>query len=118
MAEKKVIYIAGPITGVERYWEAFELAEDIITSLGHIALTPSRLPGGMTPAQYMRMCFSMIDSADAVLFLPGWTNSGGATLEKQYCAYIDKPIVGWCYRDMAMITPQNIGRGIKEALGV
>ena len=118
MAEKKTIYIAGPITGVERYWEAFEAAEDIITELGHIALTPSRLPGGMTNAQYMRMCFAMIDSADAVLFLPGWNNSAGATLEKQYCSYINKPVVGWFYRDMAMITRENIGRGIKEALEV
>ena len=25
---KSVFYISGPITGVERYWEAFEAAED------------------------------------------------------------------------------------------
>ena len=25
---KKVIYIAGPVTGVEKYWEPFEKAQD------------------------------------------------------------------------------------------
>lgn len=89
---KKVIYIAGPITGVERYWEAFEKAEDRVESLGYIALTPSRLPLGMSEAQYMRICFAMIDSADAVLFLDGWVDSRGAKLEREYCNYICKPV--------------------------
>ena len=64
---KKVIYIAGPITGVPRYWEAFEDAED------------------------MRICLAMIDAADAVLFLPGSSRSRGAALEHRYCEYTGKP---------------------------
>lgn len=42
MERKKVIYIAGPITGVERYWEAFEKAEDSIIHPGQklIVLAP------------------------------------------------------------------------------
>lgn len=88
---KKVIYIAGPITGVENYWEAFEQAEDDLAACGCIPLSPARLPEGMTKAQYMRMCFSMIDSADAVLFLHGSDKSEGALLEFAYCDYIGKP---------------------------
>lgn len=91
MKEKKVIYIAGPITGVERYWEPFEKAEDELTAKGFIVLTPTRLPEGMTAEQYMRICFAMIDQADAVYFLPGWHMSVGANLEMEYCKYIDKP---------------------------
>lgn len=88
---KKVIYIAGPIAGVEKYWEPFEKAEDEIEAVGFIALSPTRLPKGMSKAQYMRICLAMIDSADGVLLLPNWYNSKGASLEKDYCRYTRKP---------------------------
>ncbi len=89
--QKRVIYISGPITGVPKYYEAFEAMEDELSALGYIPLSPARLPTGMTPEQYMRICFAMIDSADAVIFLEGWENSVGARLERDYCFYITKP---------------------------
>lgn len=89
--ERKVIYIAGPITGVEKYWEPFEEAEDELEASGYIPLSPSRLPQGMSNEQYMRICLAMIDTADAALFLPGWMHSDGAVMERRYCRYIGKP---------------------------
>lgn len=88
---KKIVYIAGPITGVNKYWEAFEQAEAELEALGFITLTPTRLPEGLTYAQYTRIDFAMIDCADAVYFLPGWHNSPGARLEYGYCEYVRKP---------------------------
>lgn len=91
--QKKVIYISGPVTGVDRYWEAFEQAEEDLIGLGYIPLSPAHLPQGMTNEQYMRINFAMIDSADAVLFLHNWLTSAGARLERDYCHYTGKPAV-------------------------
>ena len=91
--KKKVVYLAGPITGVENYWEPFENADDVLSSWGFIVLNPARLPQGMTREQYMRICHSMIDCADIVLFLPHWYRSEGATVEWTYCKYNGKTTV-------------------------
>ena len=90
MDVKKVIYISGPITGVPNYWEPFEKAEDDLTGMGFAVLSPAKLPKGMTDEQYMRIDMAMIDSADGVLFLPGWAKSKGAMLEWAYCQYTGK----------------------------
>ncbi len=87
---KKVVYLAGPITDVDRYWVQFEEAEDRLTAQGFAVLNPAKLPAGMTPEQYMRICFSMIGCADAVFFLTGWRDSKGATLEWKYSQYVGK----------------------------
>ena len=91
MGQKKVVYIAGPITGVKEYWKPFEQAEDELTAMGYIVLTPTRLPWNIGNDKAMKICLAMIDQADAVYFLPGWNRSVGANLEMHYCKYYNKP---------------------------
>lgn len=41
----------------------------------------------------MRICFAMLESADAAVFLPDWEDSPGAQLEKHWCEYVGEKMV-------------------------
>lgn len=71
------IYIAGKITGDPKYRDRFRDEAEKLEALGHIVLNPAELPEGMSKAEYMRICFAMIDCADMVFLLPGWQGSPG-----------------------------------------
>ena len=86
------IYIAGKITGDSNYQQKFMNARQDLEKRGYIVISPAVLPEGMTPGDYMKICFAMIDVADAVAFLPDWKDSAGARLEMEYCKYIGKEI--------------------------
>lgn len=90
MKIKLIAYIAGKITGDSAFRGKFAHAQKVLERQGYIVLNPALLPEGMKPEDYMRICMPMIDIADVVFFLPGWSNSKGAQLEKQYCAYVQK----------------------------
>ena len=49
----------------------------------------------MAPADYLRICFAMIDVADAVVFLSDAKESAGAKLEMAYCNYTGKEYETW-----------------------
>ena len=89
------VYIAGKITGEPGYRDKFAAAEIQLGGQGHTVLNPAELPEGMAPADYMRICFAMIDVADAVVFLPDAAESAGARLERAYCEYIGKETEEW-----------------------
>jgi len=85
------IYIAGKITGDENYREKFEVFANYEDRQGNIPLNPAVLPAGMTQADYMRICFAMLDCADEARFIPGYEESPGAMLELDYCKKVGKP---------------------------
>lgn len=85
------VYIAGRITGDPDYREKFAAFADIERQRGNAVLNPAVLPLGLTQADYMRICFAMIDSADQVCFIPDYKESAGARLEMAYCDKINKP---------------------------
>lgn len=89
---KKVIYIAGPITGVLDYQRKFNQVENELIVAGYTVLNPSKLPQGLSYEQYARIDFAMIDAADAVVLLPKCEESQGARLEVDYCRYTGKTV--------------------------
>ena len=87
---KTKLYIAGKITGDPDYKAKFAEAQREFEKQGYTVLSPACMPEGMLPADYMRICFAMIDTVDVVVFLPGFRRSPGARLEAEYCLYTGK----------------------------
>lgn len=85
------IYIAGKITGDPYYKAKFARAAADIADAGHTPINPAMQPEGMSNADYMRISFAQLDSADAVAFLPDWEDSEGARIEHLLVEYTGKP---------------------------
>lgn len=90
------IYIAGKITGDPYYKAKFARAAADIADAGHTPINPAMQPEGMSNADYMRISFAQLDSADAVAFLPDWEDSKGARIEHLLVEYTGKR---YCYAD-------------------
>lgn len=85
------VYLAGKITGDQNYREKFAAAaKKLEERAGVTVISPAVTPEGLKKADYMRICFAMLESADTAVFLPDWEDSPGAQLEKHWCEYVGK----------------------------
>ena len=103
---KTKIYIAGKITGDPNYKDKFaNMESELLKMPGTVIINPAKLPQGLTPADYARICFAMIDSSDIVVFSPDYKKSSGALLEMQYCRYIQKT---WVFFEEYIIMQRQV----------
>lgn len=103
------IYIAGKITGLVNYKKKFEMAERYLVEKGHIVINPAMLPEGLGEHEvYMRICYSMIDAADAIYMLDNYRDSKGALMEKEYAKAHQKIIL---YQEIVQYQDQEGGGG-------
>lgn len=86
-----VMYIAGPITGVSNYAKPFNEAATKLRQSGWKVLNPVDLPTGWAESAYMDVCLAYVRNCDAVLMLPGWEDSDGATCERALAIKCGKP---------------------------
>ena len=91
------VYIAGKVTGLEKaemlskfYKSAKTLKKD-----GHLVMSPAvlSLNEGFDHADYMHICYAMIDVCDAVYLQKDWRDSQGARMEKEYADEHQKPLI-------------------------
>lgn len=79
-----IIYIAGPITGVQDYETNFARAAVLLRDAGHAVINPAMLPSDLPDDKYLPICTAMIDASDAIYLLDGWQKSIGARCERLY----------------------------------
>jgi hypothetical protein len=93
MYEGLKVYIAGPITGTDDYKERFAAAEKYLRNKGAIPMHSAYLPQGFSHAEYLYICFAMIDVCEAVYFMEGYSESEGAKREFCYASMKGKQLL-------------------------
>ena len=84
------IFISGAMTGKPDYNRAvFQSVEADLSLKGHTVLSPANnipicQPDAISHAEYVSICFAMINVCDAVVFLDGWEQSVGSLMEMGY----------------------------------
>jgi hypothetical protein len=92
MKNKKRLFISGAITGEEdTYKQKFYAVQLYFEGQEHVVMNPACLPLGFEHADYLQICFKMIDACDAVVFLPDWETSKGAGMEYAHAVETGKP---------------------------
>jgi hypothetical protein len=100
-----ILYIAGPMSGVENFnYPVFIAADERLRALGFGTLNPiiteaENTSGVPQPwSWYMRRAIAMLVNADSVCLLPGWVDSPGAQLEVHVAEKLGldiRPFDGW-----------------------
>lgn len=102
------LYLSGPMTGIPEYnAPAFHVAAQILRAEGHTVISPAEMDaeeghvsgeaeGWVGPEEeYERLLkrdFEIIEDVDAIVFLPGWENSGGAGREGEVALKLGKAL--------------------------
>lgn len=79
------VYISGPITGIDRFMDNFDKAEEWLVMRGYDTCNPARenskYPAGTEWRVYMGESLKLLCGCQAIYMLEGWQRSEGAKLE-------------------------------------
>jgi len=84
----KVIYIAGPMTGLKDFnRKSFNYVSKILRKQGFDVRNPANLDIGWSDYEhYMTVSKAMLDTSTHIMFLPGSDKSKGVRMERAYAA--------------------------------
>ena len=77
----KIIFISGPISGIKDYETNFRAAESYLFVKGWTVLNPAMLPSDMPESSYVPIDLAMLNAADAIVMLDGWSTHAGCLVE-------------------------------------
>lgn len=100
------IYISGKIAGDPDYKGKFARAAAQLERLGATVINPATAPEGLDKLDYMRICFAEMEAVDYVVFLPDWSSSDGAKLERAWCDLVRKSH-GCTFRELLALEHPN-----------
>lgn len=82
---KGIVYLSGPISSnLDGCHEEFNAARQLVEKAGYTPVGSDFLPLGLKESDYMRISISILEAADTVVALKGWTHSQGAQIEWAY----------------------------------
>ena len=102
------VYVAGPMSkfkntpGDPYGFQAFHAASRRLRELGIVVMSPAETAGQvriMPRSWYFAFDFAVIAQCDAIVALPGWTESGGAKAEIIYATEMGIPVFEFSERD-------------------
>ena len=80
--QKEIIYISGPVDGVENYEKNFKKAEEDFTEAGYKVVNPANIDvTGMSREEILDMDLKLLRECDSICMLKGWQQSCGANRE-------------------------------------
>lgn len=96
-----LIYIAGPMSGIENYnFQAFNEREKILLQQGFKVINPAAIGAAMLlnckdikPSEFMRMDISYLINCSHIFMMKGWIDSKGASLEHEIARALDMSII-------------------------
>ena len=92
----KIVYLSGKITGKEDYKKDFACAEHFLQQMGYIVINPAimdEVSDGLAYAQYMKVCYQLVEIADIIFMVSGWQDSKGANAELTYAKSLGKKVM-------------------------
>ena len=118
---KKVIYIAGPMSGLKDFnYPAFGAAADNLRARGHTVMNPAENP---VPAcgsweGYMRNAIAQVVKADTIVLLPGWAESRGAVVEYALARTLKIAVSHYCPETTTGMDPMEDDERLVRGMGL
>ena len=118
---KGIVYLSGPISSnLAGYHEEFHIARELVEKAGYTPVDSAFLPLGLKENDYMRISLSVLEAADTVVALKGWTNSQGAQIEWAYAQRTGKrrlTLAQFCEENHILNAPEDMEVGKREKAG-